>query len=95
MRRVMARLTVAIVAPSMCTLCPTVQSFYAMTMQRTYAMNATGHAGLSADPGGALWLPKPIYVAAWVVLALCQLAVTTLMLRNGSAPIPTVAPSLA
>lgn len=30
--------------------CPTIQAFYGRAMERTYAINATGHAGLSGDP---------------------------------------------
>ncbi len=31
-------------------VCPSVRAFYGDTMTRTYAMNATGHAGLPGDP---------------------------------------------
>ncbi len=33
-------------------VCPTASAFYAQPMTRTYAMNATGHAGLPAGGGG-------------------------------------------
>lgn len=31
-------------------VCPTIQRFYPQKMTRTYAMNATGHAGFTTDP---------------------------------------------
>lgn len=31
-------------------VCPAIQRFYGQEMSRTYAMNATGHAGLPGDP---------------------------------------------
>jgi prepilin-type N-terminal cleavage/methylation domain-containing protein len=44
--------------PQSVLVCPTIRAAYAMNMQRTYAINATGHAGLPADPSGA-WPADP------------------------------------
>jgi hypothetical protein len=44
--------------PESVLVCPTTRAVYGAEMNRTYAMNATGHAGLDADPDG-LWPRDP------------------------------------
>jgi prepilin-type N-terminal cleavage/methylation domain-containing protein len=43
-------------------VCPTIDAFYPEDMTRTYAMNATGHAGLPSDPDNYDDANRPAFI---------------------------------
>lgn len=70
-------------------VCPTVRAFYRHEMTRTYAMNATGHAGQPGDPDT---YDDPLRPAHIRIDRVRRPAETALLLDSARAPISGPAP---
>lgn len=75
--------------PESVLVCPTVQKFYAAPMNRTYAMNTTGHAGQPGDPDT---YDDPAHPAHIRFDAAERSSVVPLLLDSARAPIAGTAP---
>ncbi|MEP0843893.1 MAG: hypothetical protein HRF43_14410, partial [Phycisphaerae bacterium] len=70
-------------------VCPTIQTFYGQAMTRTYAMNATGHAGQPGDPDSYDDPARPAHIR---FDAVGLSAVAPLLMDSSRAPIAGPAP---